>query len=328
MKSARRRRALPLLAAHGVAWSLLLAFALLVSVPAHAQVFAEELRTKGLAPDLQVQGGVGFGLGHSLDNNFLGRARFGLLYAYEPWIVNLGPVLELGGLAGLGGGGEIEINSFGGAFGQIAFSRVQHEAWMTHLALGFTIFGLEWQHRFESSRDYDALLFDVRAPLGIWWFLTHDEDQKEKRAKAKAAKAAGEMRFIGGQPAPEQANAQQAATAKGPSEDDRFRAEKDIERAREERAKGNHALAAEALLHAYQLDPDPMVLLLLSDAELAAGGMVSAAHDLKRFLDTASSPEAKEKVPETQAKLEALQRRIPQLRVAFDPAPDSPSELR
>jgi hypothetical protein len=146
---------------------------------AAAQVVAEELRIQGLWPDIALSGGGGIGLGNSLDTNVFARLRLGGLYAYEPWVVNLGATGELGALAEHGAGAELELNHFGGPWLQAGVSRVRRAHWMGHAAIGFAVFGVEWQHRF-ADRAENALLFLLRAPIGIWWFL-HDDDRKRRK---------------------------------------------------------------------------------------------------------------------------------------------------
>jgi hypothetical protein len=245
--------------------------------------------------------------------------RLGGLYAYEPWIANLGATLEIGGLANFGLGGELELNTFGGGYGQLGFTHDNHDAWLSHLGVGFMIFGLEWQHRFSPKLTDDALLFDVRVPLGIWWFLVGDDKNKEKKAREKAKQHSSFSLNPSEEGKP--------AAPPGPSDDDRYRAEKDLERGRLETEKGNHAFAAEAFAHAYDLDPDPMILLLLVDAELAQGALLGASRDLKRFVDAAVALPALAKKQEAQAKLNALMPRLSQLRALVTPTPP-PSDAR
>lgn len=293
------------------------------SSPVVAQVYAEQLRTRGFGLDLQLEGGVGLGLQRPLDNAFLARVRLGGLYAYEPWIVNAGPTLELGGLAGLGVGAEIEVNSFGGLFSQVAMARVDNDAWMTRLAFGFTIVGAEWQHRLAAGADDDALLFVVRVPLGIWWFLVRDDDEAKDKAKQARAHAGAPSTALASMSTVEQASAR----APSVTDDDRLRAQQDIERARQEREKGNHALEAAALSHAYQLEPDPMLLLLIADAEQAHGALVAATQSLRRFLTAAATPEALHERSTAQARLDALLPLLSQLRLSLSPLP-APSDVQ
>jgi hypothetical protein len=155
---------------------------------AAAQVYSEELRIKGAWPDIAVSFGGGIGVGNGLDTNVFGRLRLGGLYAYEPWVANLGVTGELGALPQRGAGLELEINHFGGPWVQgglsrvVGVSRTSGAQWMTHAALGFALFGVEWQHRLGTPSD-NAVLFLLRAPIGIWWFLVHDHEAR-KRHKA------------------------------------------------------------------------------------------------------------------------------------------------
>jgi hypothetical protein len=150
------------------------------AAPVHAQVFSEELRMKGFWPDIALALGGGIALDHALDTNVMGRARIGALYAFEPLIVNLGISGEVGASAERGFGVELEINHFGGPFLQLGFDRVLRDDYMTRVMLGFSMFGVEWQHRLDTHVD-NALLFVLRAPIGIWWFLiTHQPDESPK----------------------------------------------------------------------------------------------------------------------------------------------------
>jgi hypothetical protein len=155
------------------------------SGPAAAQVFSEELRVTGAWPDASLSLGGGIGLDHSLDTNVFGRLRLGALYAYEPLIVNLGITGELGALAQRGVGLELELNHFGGFWAQFGVSRVLDAAFMSHATLGFAIFGIEWQHRHTDRRN-DALVFLLRAPIGIFWFLMQDQAERERRSRGES----------------------------------------------------------------------------------------------------------------------------------------------
>jgi hypothetical protein len=154
---------------------------------AAAQGGAEEQRIQGAWPDIALSGGGGIGVGNSLDTNVFARLRLGALYAYEPWVVNLGATGELGALAEHGAGAELELNHFGGPWLQAGFSRVRRSQWMGHfavgLAVGFAAFGVEWQHRF-ADRAENAVLFLLRAPIGIWWFLLDDHNKRRRERAA------------------------------------------------------------------------------------------------------------------------------------------------
>jgi hypothetical protein len=144
-------------------------------------------RVQGLAPDAQVVGGVGLGFKEPLDNPFVARARLGLLYAYEPWVFAAGPIVQIGALATPGLGGELEVGHFDGWYVDAGMMRAKGDGWVTHAAVGFMVVGLEWQHRFD-VRDEDALLLQVRVPLGLWWFV---DRKREEQGKRRAAASGG-----------------------------------------------------------------------------------------------------------------------------------------
>ncbi|MEY4575630.1 MAG: hypothetical protein RL701_333, partial [Pseudomonadota bacterium] len=138
----------------------------------------------GLGPDAQLTGGGGFAFGKKLDNYFLARARVGLLYAHEPFSLQLGMTLEAGGLARLGVGGELELNAPHALFGSAGLARVDGGQWLSHAGVGWLVLGIEWQHRFGGDAPSDALMFHVRVPLGTWWL-----EQRKKRAAERAVRA-------------------------------------------------------------------------------------------------------------------------------------------
>jgi hypothetical protein len=149
---------------------------------ANAQVFSEELRIEGAWPEITLSGGGGIGLGNTLDSNVFGKLRLGALYVYEPWIFAGGVIGELGALAERGVGAELEVHHFGGLWAQVGGSRVLRSQWMGHLTFGFAVFGVEWQHRF--GENSNALLFLLRAPIGLWWFLLEDDAARNRRQHA------------------------------------------------------------------------------------------------------------------------------------------------
>ena len=140
---------------------------------------------QGIGVDAQLTGGGGFAFGASLENYFLGRVRLGALYASQPWVVNLGLTAEIGALARVGVGGELELNHSSGPYASLGLARVTGDEWMTHASAGFMILGLEWQHRVTSQRPSDALVFHVRLPLGLWWQQKRQQSEAKKTADAQ-----------------------------------------------------------------------------------------------------------------------------------------------
>jgi hypothetical protein len=174
---------------------LLLVSALLFPPAASAQIMPEELLVRGLSWDLQIEGGAGFGLDARLPDIVVGRLRVGALLANEPLIYNLGITGELGGLASRGAGAELEVNHFGGPWLRVGICYVRGDDWMTRASLGFAIFSLEWQHRLASWEPRNALMFQLRLPIGIYCFLSRKlESQKLKpHDKTGAEVGAGEL---------------------------------------------------------------------------------------------------------------------------------------
>ena len=173
-------------------------FALLILSPLafpsaiRSQVIPEELLVKGWSWDLQIEGGLGFGLDGRLPDIALGRLRAGALLADEPLIYNLGITGELGGLASRGAGVEMEVNHFGGPWLRAGFSYLRGDDWMTRASLGFAIFSLEWQHRLASREPRNALMFQLRLPIGIYHFLSEKLESHQKTA-AEVGAGKGEL---------------------------------------------------------------------------------------------------------------------------------------
>jgi hypothetical protein len=281
-----------------------------------AQSSASAQQVGGLGPDAQLMGGAGFALGgDKLKNPFLGRLRLGGLYAHEPWIVNAGLTVELGALAKFAVGGELELNGWQGLFADAGLVRAPGGAggWMSHLALGYTVFALEWQQRFDAAKPSVALLLEVRLPMGLWWSM-----QKRKRAEQAQLHA---LRTAPVTPPPSAAAPVPLAaapvleppTAADPGTQAELSAA--LAQAQAQSERGEHARAAMTLGRAYALSPDPLLLLQLSAAEEAQGEWQLAASELKRFLQTAREPAARAQRATVQARLATLERRLPRLRL-------------
>lgn len=124
----------------------------------------------GVWPDIALTVGAGIGIDQPLGTNVLARVRLGAMFAYEPWVLNLGVTGEIGALAEHGLGLELELDHMSGPWLQVNASRVEPGRFMGHLGLGYFVFGVEWQHAFGDAPQ-DALLFVLRLPIGILWFL-------------------------------------------------------------------------------------------------------------------------------------------------------------
>jgi len=129
---------------------------------------------RGASWDFQLEGGFAVALKNDLPHHWFGRARAGMLILHEPLLLAFGPTIELGGLVGLGVGGQLDIVDLatgmsieaGGAF-------ATDGAFVSHVSLGYALFGLEWQQRFGEG-SAAALVFKLRVPIGwVVYASTH-----------------------------------------------------------------------------------------------------------------------------------------------------------
>jgi hypothetical protein len=294
-------------------------------------------RLQGFGPDAQIVGGGGFALSGNLDNNFVGRLRLGALYAYEPWLFNAGMTLEVGALAGVGLGGELEVNRFDGIYANVGLARIEHDHVMGHLGLGYLVFGVEWQHAFSGGRPSDALLLEVRLPVGYWWATTGRKKARSAPSSAALARP-GAVRPplpAAAQPIgprseqtdadtpPGSASAEPAAEggaselADGASAELLLQRQHALDDATRAHDAGDHGAELAALERAYSLQRDPQLLLRIADASLAQSRLVPAAAALERFLDTVIEPSASREAPAVRARLATLVQRIPKLRLSL-----------
>ncbi|MET0384711.1 MAG: hypothetical protein ABW321_02070 [Polyangiales bacterium] len=296
-----------------------------------AQEATGPLRVQGLSPDAELVGGGGFAFDGALDNYFLARARLGALYAREPWIANLGLTVEVGALARLGVGGEVELNGPYGVFGKLGVARVDGSAWMGHAGIGWLVFGIEWQHRFESATPHDALMFHVRMPLGIWWFKKRRQHADEERIRAHHSAFVHPLTpGVNPSPPPKSAKptvptvppavggpsaAPPAVRTREPAPD----TERDMQReaslaeARDAHTRGDWAAEAAALTKAYEASGDPQLAVQLAAAEEQRGRWLAALVALRRaLLSTRLAPEAR---AETERHHGELVAKLPHLRL-------------
>lgn len=302
-----------------------------------------QTRLEGFGPDLQVTGGIGFGLGDEIDNNFLGRVRLGALYAFEPYWISGGVALEVGALAGLALGGELEIDQFRGWFVNLGVNYARDERITGHIGAGFMIFGLEYQHTFGAHSPSDAVLFTVRFPLGFWWFTSEEKERAlaappsstptgpkapQRPAPLTSAAASGDPsrqpRPLG--PTTGDAATQTSAAPAVVDPQTRERVERG-QRARDEATlaglRGDYAAQIEAVWRAYNAQPDPLLLLRIADAEIALGKRALAADALQRFFASTATTDdagALAEQPNARAKLNELVPQLARVRVTLEAA--------
>jgi hypothetical protein len=111
----------------------------------------------------------------------MARLQAGALWANEPYYFSFGATAEIGGAADRGVGAQVTMTHlYAGTWTHLGASWLPRDsAAMGSLGLGWSLFGAEWQHRFD---DGDAVLLHVRLPLGTTWFLfTHKPVARTRR---------------------------------------------------------------------------------------------------------------------------------------------------
>jgi hypothetical protein len=297
---------------------LWLAWLVGLAAPASAQQplpDLESFRLKGWGPDAQIVGGGGFGLGGDMDNPFVGRLRLGALYAREPWIWNAGVEGQIGALREWGFGGEIEVNHFKGMFASLGVGTAQLEDAALNVTVGYTIVGLEWHHRFTSSEPQDALLLVVRAPLGMWWFLTQRDDNDEDEEDKPTRGGERDANAPGPDAAAADADAAAIAAADAAQLANQVRVEQTL--AVQYEQSGQLLQAEQALGRAYAYDPRPELLLDLARVEEAQGKLARAVADLERYLGSAVQERSAAQTEQAQAKLAELLPKLATLRLVL-----------
>jgi hypothetical protein len=315
---------------HRLSLTCALLSTLYTTAVAHAQTSAN-----GIGPDLSTAGGVGFGLDSKIDNNFFGRLRLGVLYAFEPYFINGGLTLEAGALSNLAIGGEIEANSFHGLFANLGLS-YSRDAYVTgHVSAGYTIFGLEYQHAFADRKPREALLFVVRFPLGFWWFTRQREEKKPPPPPPPGQSAAGSGTAAAPAPVGTQENPLPLGpTAPSPSgtpapttpiADPATRERMERGQHAQEEAlmagvRGDYTAQSDALRRAYAAQADPMLLVRIADADIARGKRALAAQALQQFLATTATADGATVAPvkvQAEAKLNELLPQLARVRVTY-----------
>lgn len=137
------------------------------ATPARRPVGRSSIDQRGLAWDLRVEGGIGVWTSRD-DHPFWGRLHGGLLLWSEPMVLGVGAFAEVGGLAGVGGGVMVDVTDIGaGWWAQLGAAGTEGPALVTHVALGWSFLGVEWQHRIDEAGSDNGVFIKLCAPIGI-----------------------------------------------------------------------------------------------------------------------------------------------------------------
>ncbi len=121
--------------------------------------------------DFQLEGAIGFAAHGTLPTALFARARAGMLLVQDPLVLALGPVFELGGMAGLGVGGQVDlIHLANGLSLEVSAVYAQRSRAVVSVSVGYAIINVEWQHLFDHENG-DAIFFKLRLPVGVFLFL-------------------------------------------------------------------------------------------------------------------------------------------------------------
>ncbi len=166
--------------------------------PATAQTVQRPwIDQRGLAWDLRLEGGIAVWTSRN-DNPFWGRLHGGMLLWREPLVFGFGAFAEAGGLAGIGGGIMAEVTDIGaGWWAQAGVAGAEGPALVTHVALGWSFIGVEWQHRIHQDGSDNGIFIKLIAPLGIIFSRLAWHRQFASSARGSAAPAAPRPTAVG-----------------------------------------------------------------------------------------------------------------------------------
>lgn len=131
-------------------------------------------RRRGISWDAELEAGLRLVRSDDLDvSALLGRLKLGVLLVREPLYLSVTATGELGGMASAGIGAEVQLtHSWAGLWGHLGVTFTGDDTAVVRTAVGFTLFGLEWQRELDSSDVVgDALFLNVRVPVGIIYVL-------------------------------------------------------------------------------------------------------------------------------------------------------------
>ena len=139
--------------------------------PVKSPVVLDEPLRKGTSWDAQLEIGYGFYTQQKVDRRIAGRVRAGALFVHEPYFVVAGATFELGGLLSIGGGLQVELTHlWSGFWGQAGFLSGEKSKFITSLAVGWSILGLEWQQQLTGEKGA-GLFIKLHVPIGIVVFM-------------------------------------------------------------------------------------------------------------------------------------------------------------
>jgi hypothetical protein len=215
-------------------------------------------------------------------------------------------------------GCELELNTWRGLFADVGLARVDDHQWLSHLGVGYTVLGLEWQHLYSDAKPRDAFMFEVRLPLGTWWFLVGSKTADRTVASVRKVQPLGPQPAAATTKPAEQPDLLPIAppvAPTAPSDADRDEARQLAEEAHRAMQSGDYPAAVAAWQRAYQRTSDAQFLLQLVEALIAQGKLRAASDELRRFLAAAPADSAPQARADAQRRLDDVQRRIAHLRL-------------
>lgn len=191
--------------------------------------------------------------------------RFGGLWVTEPWAFAAGVVGHLGGLVGLGVGGELTAEHMGGAFVGAGLAYGHERQGLGYGRVGYWLLGVEYQQRWGGGDGQArALLAVLRLPVGLARAMRNARNAQLQALVAKHKR-------------------DQAAAAQRPSNTGPRNAARLSRTGRRLEGEGRLAEAEAAYERAYILDPRPPHLLDRARVQEARAHVVEAEETLRRY---------------------------------------------
>lgn len=105
-----------------------------------------------------------------------GRLRAGAVWIDPPLAVAMGPTICAGGLGGTAWGGQLQVMNFAAGLWATGGAEkfFQQGGAKLNLAVGYSLFGVEWQRTFDRPSNSYGFVLELNIPVGlVYYLITH-----------------------------------------------------------------------------------------------------------------------------------------------------------